>query len=124
MVCTGARSEGLAIKAVRKVVRELRRRGIVIVGEPKVRIQNIVASADLGGEVDLVRAAYRLERCMYEPDQFPGVICRMDDPKVAILLFHSGKLVCAGAKREREVYEAVRRLHAKLEGEGIIHYED
>ena len=48
MVCTGAKSESLAIKAVRRVVKELKSRGIVIVGEPRVQIQNIVASVWLG----------------------------------------------------------------------------
>ena len=53
-----------------------------------------------------------------------GLIYRMDNPKVVILLFSSGKLVCTGAKKEEEVYEAVNRLHARLEEEKIIHYED
>ena len=124
MVCTGAKSENLAIKAVEKVVKELKSHGIVIVGKPKIQIQNIVASASLGGKIDLEKATYTLSKTMYEPEQFPGLIYRMDDPKVVILLFSSGKLVCTGAKKEREVYEAVNKLHKKLEEEGIIHYED
>lgn len=64
-----------------------------------------------------------LSRTMYEPEQFPGLIYRMDEPKVVILLFASGKLVCTGAKREDEVYQAVSKLHKKLEEEKIIFYE-
>jgi len=60
---------------------------------------------------------------MYEPEQFPGLIYRMDDPKVVILLFASGKLVCTGAKHEEDVYQAVDRLHKRLEGEGLIYYK-
>jgi len=60
---------------------------------------------------------------MYEPEQFPGLIYRMDDPKVVILLFASGKLVCTGAKREEDVYTAVNKLHARLEVEKLIYYE-
>jgi excinuclease UvrABC nuclease subunit len=41
---------------------------------------------------------------MYEPEQFPGAVYRMDEPKVVILLFASGKLVCTGAKREEDIY--------------------
>jgi transcription initiation factor TFIID TATA-box-binding protein len=60
---------------------------------------------------------------MYEPEQFPGLIYRMDEPKVVILLFASGKLVCTGAKREEDVYEAVNKLHQRLEDEDLMYYE-
>ena len=60
---------------------------------------------------------------MYEPEQFPGLIYRMDDPKVVILLFASGKLVCTGAKKEQDVYDAVERLHEILEEKELIYYE-
>ena len=98
MVCTGAKSEKLAKRAVMKVIRELRKSGIIIIGKPELKIQNIVASANLYGLIDLERSAYSLGRTMYEPEQFPGLIYRMDVPKVVILLFASGKLVCTGAK--------------------------
>jgi len=123
MVCTGAKSGSQAIKAVDKVIKELKSRGIIIVGKPKIQIQNIVASANLDGRIDLEKATYKLSKTMYEPEQFPGLIHRMDNPKVVILLFASGKLVCTGAKKEEEVYEAVNKLHKKLEEESIMYYE-
>jgi transcription initiation factor TFIID TATA-box-binding protein len=123
MVCTGAKSEKEARRAVMKVIKELKKSGIIIIGKPELKIQNIVASAGLGGMIDLERSAYALGRTMYEPEQFPGLIYRMDDPKVVILLFASGKLVCTGAKREEDVYEAVNKLHERLEEEDLIYYE-
>ena len=60
---------------------------------------------------------------MYEPEQFPGLIYRMDDPKVVILLFASGKLVCTGAKKETEVHRAVAKLQGTLEEKVLITYE-
>ena len=51
---------------------------------------------------------------MYEPEQFPGLIHKMDEPKVVLLIFSSGKMVITGAKREEEVYEAVKRIYEKL----------
>ena len=123
MVCTGAKSEKEAKRAVRKVIRELKKGGIVIIGKPELKIQNIVASASLGGTIDLEGAVYALGKTMYEPEQFPGLIYRMDDPKVVILLFASGKLVCTGAKKEEDVYRAVNKLHQKLEEENLIYYE-
>ncbi len=123
MVCTGAKSESQAKKAVRKVVQELKGNGILITGKVEIQVQNIVASASLGGRIDLEKSAYTLGRTMYEPEQFPGLIYRMDEPKVVILLFASGKLVCTGAKREEEVFTAVNKLHQNLEDEELIYYE-
>lgn len=123
MVCTGAKSESQAIKAVEKVVRELKSQDIVIVGKPITKIQNIVASVNLSGRIDLEQATFKLGRTMYEPEQFPGLIFRMDVPKVVILIFASGKLVCTGAKKEEEVFTAVNKLHGMLEEQQLISYE-
>jgi transcription initiation factor TFIID TATA-box-binding protein len=123
MVCTGAKSEKLAKSAIRKVVRELKNNGIIILGTPKVEIQNIVASADIHGKVDLEAAADVLENVMYEPEQFPGLIYRMGDPKVVILIFTSGKLVCTGGKSAEMVGVAVARLHGILEDYNLIYYD-
>jgi transcription initiation factor TFIID TATA-box-binding protein len=122
MVCTGAKSESQARLAVKKVVQELKANGIVIMGKPDIKVQNIVGTANLHGKVDLEKANYSLEKTMYEPEQFPGLIYRMDEPKVVILLFTSGKLVCTGAKWEEQVHEAVNKLHARLEKDGLISY--
>jgi transcription initiation factor TFIID TATA-box-binding protein len=106
MVCTGAKSENQAKKAVRKVVRELKSNGILITGKVEIQVQNIVASASLGGKIDLEKSAFTLGRTMYEPEQFPGLIYRM-----------------SGAKKEEEVYTAVNKLHQNLEDEALIYYE-
>lgn len=123
MVCTGAKSEKMAKRAVNKVVRELKNNGIIILGKPKIVIQNIVASANLHGKIDLETAADIMENVMYEPEQFPGLIYRMGEPKVVMLLFASGKLVCTGAKHEDMVKEAVTKLHALLEEDELIYYD-
>jgi len=123
MVCTGAKSEKEAKRAVKKAVRELKTSGIIIPGKPEIKIVNIVASANLLGRIELEDCAYALKRTMYEPEQFPGLIYRMDDPKVVILLFASGKLVCTGATKEEDVYKAVAKLHKRLEEKELIYYE-
>jgi len=123
MVCTGAKSEKMARSAVKKVVRELKNSGIIILGRPKIVIQNIVASANLNGKIDLEQAADVMDNVMYEPEQFPGLIYRMKVPKVVMLLFASGKLVCTGAKHEDMVREAVVKLHGILEEEVLIFYD-
>jgi transcription initiation factor TFIID TATA-box-binding protein len=122
MVCTVAKSSRQARKAIRKVVRELKDNGIIIMRRPKITIQNIVASADLGGRVDLEKTLYSLDRTLYEPEQFPGLIYRMRDPKAVLLLFASGKLVCTGAKKEQDVYASIIKVSDQLEQDNLIFY--
>jgi len=123
MVCTGSKSEDMARKAVKTVVQKLRKGGIKIKKEAEVTIQNIVSSINLGGKVHLEKAARTLPRSMYEPEQFPGLIHRMLDPKTVILVFSSGKLVCTGAKNEQDVYRSVNNLHSLLEEKGLMVYD-
>ena len=122
MVCTGSKSSEQAVTAVNSVVQKLRKGGIDIRNKPTVVVQNIVASASLGAKVHLEEAARSLPKSMYEPEQFPGLIHRMADPKTVILLFASGKLVCTGGKTEADVYRAVNNLHVSLEQKGLMIY--
>ena len=123
MVCTGSKSEELAKKAVKTVVQDLRKGGIKVKKNAVVTIQNIVASINLGGKIHLEKAARTLPRSMYEPEQFPGLIHRMVDPKTVLLLFASGKLVCTGAKHEEDVYRSVNNVHSLLEEKELMIYD-
>ena len=123
MVCTGAKSEKLARSAIRKVVRELKSNGIIILGKPSIVIQNIVASANLHGKIDLEMAADIMDNVMYEPEQFPGLIYRMGEPKVVILIFTSGKLVCTGGKSAEMVDVAVAKLYGILQEDELLYYD-
>jgi transcription initiation factor TFIID TATA-box-binding protein len=127
MVCTGAKSEKMSHKALKKIVRTMKKGGIVITGKLGVKVVNIVASASLGGKVDLLQM-YETERGMrgkliYEPDQFPGLIYRMSDPRAVFLIFSSGKLVCTGARREEDVDKAVVKLYNSLSEKNLIYYD-
>jgi transcription initiation factor TFIID TATA-box-binding protein len=115
MVCTGSKSSKMAEQAVKKVVEELIKGGIKVTGEPTITIQNMVASANLGKNVDLETAADLLENVMYEPEQFPGLIYRMAEPKTVLLIFSSGKIVCTGGKSEEMVKESVNNLYDILD---------
>ena len=123
MVCTGAKSEELSIAAVNLVVQKLRKAKIKIKKDAIVSIQNIVSSINLGGKVNLEQAARTLPRSMYEPEQFPGLIHRMLDPKTVILIFASGKLVCVGAKLEKEIHRSVHQIHSLLEEKDLMVYD-
>jgi len=76
MICTGARSENEVRRALRKLVKVLKKEGILIIGKPKMKIVNVVATINLGGSIDLLEL-YESERGLrgkiaYEPDSFPG----------------------------------------------------
>jgi transcription initiation factor TFIID TATA-box-binding protein len=124
MVVTGAKSVNQLVFAVKKILKTLINKGIPIQGKPQIQIQNIVASANLGAIIDLERAALALPGSMYEPEQFPGLIYRMEKPIVVLLIFSSGKMVITGAKREEEVVKAVNSIYERLkENNCIIPYD-
>ena len=100
-VFTGSTDLKMLEASVNKVLLDLKAIGQDVYDNPKTEIQNMVSSADLGSEVNLNTTAITLglEKVEYEPEQFPGLVYRINDPKVVILLFGSGKIVIAGAKR-------------------------
>ncbi|ADN50216.1 TATA-box-binding protein [Vulcanisaeta distributa] len=124
MVCTGAKSENELKRAVKELVRLLNEHGADVPLTPEIQVQNIVASGNLHAEVDIEKSALMLENSMYEPEQFPGLIYRMDDPKVVLLIFSSGKIVCTGAKKEQQVRDAVFKIHDILKDIGALYEEE
>lgn len=77
---------------------------------PDFKIENIVASADLGVELDLYAIAKASTDVDYEPEQFPGAICKIHDPKTALLLFKNGKIICTGSKTEADIKRAIDQV--------------
>ena len=74
---------------------------------PVIKIENIVVSAALHAEIDLYALSKNVKAVDYEPEQFPGAIFKVYDPKAALLLFNSGKIICTGAKTPEDVKKAV-----------------
>jgi len=114
IVCTGARSIEDVNKVVKKVVKMIKDNKL---GNPKtysIQIENIVASAKLEARLNLDKIAFELENSEYEPEQFPGLVYRVKDPKAAFLLFSSGKIVCTGVRKVADIESSVRALSKKL----------
>ena len=90
--------------------------------KPDVKIQNIVASSDFKKELKLRLLAEALmsENVEYEPEQFPGLVYRMDNLGVVLLLFSSGKLVCTGAESLEDVNNAIDTVKDKLTSLGVL----
>ena len=120
LVCTGAKSPSESMRTINYIARKLRSAKVKIKSKPDIQIQNIVASADLGAELNLDAIIATLENTEYEPEQFPGLIYRVRDPKVVILLFGSGKLVCTGAKRASDVSRAVAHVMKVLKSKRLM----
>jgi transcription initiation factor TFIID TATA-box-binding protein len=121
-VCTGGKSWKQVDETLRIVSTLIRKGGQKLLMHPKIQVQNIVATADLGGEINLSSVAITLglERVEYEPEQFPGLICRLEDPRVVVLLFGSGKLVCTGARRTPDVQRAVQKISKELQDADLL----
>ncbi len=116
IVCTGAKSPGDVDKGLKIVFGKLRDLGIEVTDDPDIKVQNIVASADLGHDLNLnaIAIGLGLENIEYEPEQFPGLVYRLDEPEVVVLLFGSGKLVVTGGERPEDADEAVDKIVAQL----------
>lgn len=114
IVCTGARSLDDVNEVFKKVVKIVEKTGTKVPRGYKVQVENIVASAKLEGKINLDKIAYNLENSEYEPEQFPGLVYRMTEPKVAFLLFGSGKVVCTGGRTIKDVNIAVEKVYKKL----------
>ena len=119
---TGAKCREDVKVAISKVAKDLEKADIKITIEPKIEVQNIVASSDLEQEINLntVAITLGLEKVEYEPEQFPGLVYRLDDPKVVVLLFGSGKMVCTGAKVPEDVTRAVDKIAAELRSASLM----
>ncbi len=113
MVITGAKSVSTTQEGARVVIELLNATGHKILDVPNVKVQNIVASGNIGTKINLELAALLLDS-LYEPEQFPGLIYRMEQPKVVLLLFQSGNIVCTGAKKEEHIYEAIEKIRIIL----------
>ena len=86
--------------------------------EERLTVVNVVASTRVAEELDLPDIAIKLN-CEYEPEQFPGVVYRVKEPKLAILMFRSGRAVCTGGKNEDNIQTGIEMMTRDLRAAGI-----
>ncbi|OMO98312.1 TATA-box binding protein [Corchorus olitorius] len=106
VVCTGAKSMELSKLACKKFARIVQKLGFQVVFK-NFKVQNMVASADVTAPVNLSRLStdhYLFAK--YEPELFPGLIYRIENPRITILVFPSGRIVLTGAKFKEEIDRA------------------
>lgn len=118
VICSGANNEEeieTGIRKASKLIHELQS-NIKIQKKVEYTIVNLVATANLNQTLDLFKTALTLDNVEYEPEQFPGAILRIDDPKITLLLFKNGKIICAGAKREDLLKKGLKKASELISG--------
>ena len=118
IVCTGADSVDRVHEALASVFETLRDLSLRVDDDPTITVQNIVVSGDLGETLNLnaIAIGLGLEAVEYEPEQFPGLVYRLDEPDVVALLFGSGKTVITGCKQLEDAEEATEVLVERISG--------
>lgn len=115
MVVTGAKNEDDCKEAAGKYVAIIRKVGFAQAGFHDFKIQNITATLDVGFPIRLEGLIYaHAALSTYEPELFPGLIYRMEDPKVVLLIFVSGKVVITGAKSQDMLSRAAENIFPHL----------
>lgn len=84
-----------------------------------IKVVNIVVSTNLKHDVPLEKMAATLSNTEYNPEQFPGLVIRIKEPKTSALIFSSGKVVCTGARSMDKVEESIKKIIKSLEKIGI-----
>jgi transcription initiation factor TFIID TATA-box-binding protein len=114
LVCTGTKSIVQVREVIQQVIKQLRKIGVKVTIKPKITVQNIVASGAISLDLNLNTLALELENTEYEPEQFPGLVYKLDDPTATFLLFSNGKLVCTGTKNKAQLDDSVVQLNKNV----------
>ena len=122
VVCTGAKNVADVHTVIGNMAKKLNGIGITTIENPQITVQNIVASADLHTILNLnaIAIGLGLENIEYEPEQFPGLVYRIDVPKVVVLIFSSGKLVVTGGKSPEDCEKGVEVVRTQLDNMGLL----
>lgn len=88
-------------------------------GKRDIHVVNIVVSTSLEHDIPLEKMAATLSNTEYNPEQFPGLVIRIKEPKTSALIFSSGKVVCTGARTLEKVEESIKQIIKSLEKIGI-----
>ncbi|MBI5148286.1 TATA-box-binding protein [Candidatus Pacearchaeota archaeon] len=110
LVCTGTKSIAQVKEVIKAVIKQLKRIGVHVTQKPKIEVQNIVASGSIDIALNLNVLALQLKNTEYEPEQFPGLVYKLDSPNATFLLFSNGKLVCTGTKNRQQLDFAMKQL--------------
>jgi transcription initiation factor TFIID TATA-box-binding protein len=114
LVCTGTKSIAQVRKVIDEVIKTLKKINVKVTGKPKITVQNIVASGSIDIPLNLNFLALELENTEYEPEQFPGLVYKLEEPTATFLLFSNGKLVCTGTKNNEQLEASMDQFIKKI----------
>ncbi|HJJ41629.1 MAG TPA: TATA-box-binding protein, partial [Methanocorpusculum sp.] len=84
-----------------------------------LKIENIVASGVIADEIDLAEISSKIEGCELNTKRFPGAVYRIDEPRMASLIFSSGKVVLTGIRNEESLGEGLNKVLSSLKEAGV-----
>jgi transcription initiation factor TFIID TATA-box-binding protein len=122
IICTGVKDKKIVKKIISDLVDKLRSLEIPVYNNYKIQIKNMVFTRTLGHPINLAKVAlsFGLENVDYEPDDFPGLIFKITEPKATFILFGSGKIICTGSESNTVAEEAYSKLERKLKRYKIL----
>ncbi len=110
IVLTGARTMEDVQKGIEAIIKQLKKLNINVTIKPEITVQNIVASGNVGMDLNLNVLGIKLPNTEYEPEQFPGLVHKLKGTNATFLLFSNGKIVCTGTKSEQQARDALDKL--------------
>ena len=84
-----------------------------------LKMQNIMASVNMGTRLDLDKITQTARNAEYNPKRFQAVIMRIRDPRTTALIFASGKMIVTGARSEEAASIAAKKYVAIIQKVGF-----
>jgi transcription initiation factor TFIID TATA-box-binding protein len=115
-VATGAKTLDDVNSAFEQVRSMLEGGGYEPFSEITPSLSNVVITHNMEQELNLANLTISLPmaRTEWEPEQFPGLIFRLEDLPSVCLIFSSGKCVITGSNSLEEAEQAVEALREEL----------
>ena len=128
MICSGAKSEKESKSACIKFSKIVNKAGFNVELRD-FKIQNISASYDVKFKICLSDLYNRINKlineniktygcsgnyCKYNKDDFNGIIFYINESKISILIFESGKVIISGAKKRKDMNDIFKNIFPLL----------
>jgi len=114
MISVGTKSPEESFRELRKAMKIMSEYGLVKSCRLNPQVRNLVANTDFKKRLDIEKLARTIPKSMYEPEQFAGLIHRMQGSVVA-LIFATGKAIVVGSKTKEEINSAFFHLRQHLD---------
>ena len=84
-----------------------------------LKIENIVASGVIADSIDLMEVSKKVKNCELNTKRFPGAVYRIEKPKIASLIFSSGKVVLTGIRDKQALTDGLNIIMKSLKSAGV-----